>query len=173
MTGGSTCGGRLAQRAGDLFADVLRRLVDVPLEDEPDRDARACRRRAATRIWSTPATPLSACSSGSATDELISSGLAPGSAHVDGDGGRVGLRQQVDAEIAEGEQARHDQRHDQHGRECRAADAEFGETHRPASPGRVAGGGSWRDCLPCGQAFDVVSHDRRCRRLMPSRISTR
>jgi hypothetical protein len=39
--------------------------------------------------------------------------------------GRIGLREEIDAEVAEREQAEHDQRHHQHRREHWPADAEF------------------------------------------------
>ena len=69
--------------------------------------------------------PLSAFSIGMITAEVISSGAAPGSRseHVHGRG--IGAREQIDAEIAERKDAEHHQRHDEHRREHRSADAEF------------------------------------------------
>ena len=53
-------------------------------------------------------------------------GARAGQVEVDDDGRGIRLRQQIDAEIAEREDARHDEQHDQHRREDRAADAEIG-----------------------------------------------
>ena len=77
MTGGSTCGGSWpiapatfsrTSCAASLMSRSSTNLTVMRALPTPRRDS----------IWSTPATPLSACSSGSAIDELISSGLAPG-----------------------------------------------------------------------------------------------
>ena len=49
----------------------------------------------------------------------------------DADGRRIGLREQVDAEAAEREDAEHHQRHHEHRGEDRAADAEIQTARRP------------------------------------------
>ena len=79
------------------------------------------------RAWisSIPDTPLIASSIGSTTEDDISSGLAPGSEQRDAHGGGVGLGEEIDAEAAEREHPEDHERHDQHRREDRAADAEF------------------------------------------------
>ena len=77
ITGGSTCGGRRPiapatfsriSCAASLMSRSRTNLMVMRALPTPRRDS----------IWSTPATPASACSSGSAIEELISSGLAPG-----------------------------------------------------------------------------------------------
>ena len=72
-----------------------------------------------------PAMPLSAFSIGMTTAVVISSGLAPGSRSETLTVAGIGLREEIDAEIAEREDAEHHQRHHQHRREDRPADAEF------------------------------------------------
>ena len=72
-----------------------------------------------------PETPLIASSIGSTTEVDISSGLAPGSASATLTVAGSALREQVDAEVAEREDAEHHQRHHQHRREDRPADAQF------------------------------------------------
>ena len=76
-------------------------------------------------ISSMPETPLSASSIGSTTDDAISSGLAPGSDSATLTVAGIGLRKQVDAEVAEREDAEHHERHHEHRGEHRPADAEF------------------------------------------------
>ena len=76
-------------------------------------------------IWSMPAMPLSAFSIGMMTADVISSGDAPGSRSDTLTWRGIGLREEIDAEVAEREDAEHDQRHDQHRGEDRPADAEF------------------------------------------------
>ena len=54
---------------------------------------------------------------------LVGRGARQPQRHVDLGG--IGLREEIDAEVAEREQAEHDQRHHQHRREHRPADAEL------------------------------------------------
>ncbi len=62
----------------------------------------------------------------------------------DGDGREVDVREEVETEALEREPAEHDERHDEHGREDGAADAEVGEGHGGPS---AAIGRAWRrDC---------------------------
>ena len=58
---------------------------------------------------------------------VISSGDAPGQPERDVDGRRIGLGKEIDAEIAEREDAEHHERRDQHRGEDRPPDAEFGQ----------------------------------------------
>ncbi len=158
MTGGSMLWRRVADRAGDLLADVVGGVVEVALEDEPDGDVgRAPRVIGAPCISSMPAMPLSASSIGSMTDVAISSGLAPGSRseHVHGRG--VGLREQIDAEIAERKDAEHHERHHQHRGEDRTADAEFGQ-HGPLSV-RSADRRTRRDLEAIREPLDIARRD--------------
>ncbi len=128
-----------AHRAGHLFTNVLGRLVDVPFEDESDGDARIAHTEPRFNL----------VDAGNARQRLLERfghrrahfvGARAGQAHVDGHGGRVSLRQQIDVQIPEGEEARDHQGHDQHGGECRASDAELGESHRRSPAGAAVRG---------------------------------
>ena len=72
-------------------------------------------------------------------------GRGAGQRRADGDGGQVDGREAVDAELEVAAAADHDQRQDQHGREDRPADTDFGELLHAASaharrrPGRRSG----------------------------------
>ena len=77
--------------------------------------------------------PLSAFSIGMITAEVISSGAAPGSRSDTLTVAGSALRKQVDAEIAEREDAEHDERHHEHRGEDGPADAEFRQ-HRLTPP---------------------------------------
>ena len=71
----------------------------------------------------------SASSMGRTTWVVTSSGVAPGRRIVDVDGGGVGAREEVDAEVAEREDPQDHQEADEHHREDGAPDAELGKTH--------------------------------------------
>ena len=83
-----------------------------------------------------PETPLIACSIGSMTDDDDLVGARAGQRQRDVDRRRIGAREQIDAEIAEREDAEHHERHDEHRGEHRTADAEFRQHDRltPARP---------------------------------------
>ena len=85
-----------------------------------------------------PETPLIASSIGSIDRRrhLVRARAGQRQRHVDGR--RIGLREQIDAEVAEREDAEHDQRHHEHRGEDRPADAEFREHagYLPAIAGR-------------------------------------
>jgi hypothetical protein len=116
---------QILDRLRHLLAHVLRRVVDVPLEDELERD---------------PAVPLAdhrrhLVDAGNAAQRLFGRlddgavqflGAGAGQVEVDHDGRRVRLRQQIDAEIAEREHTRDHEQHHQHGGEDRASYAEVG-----------------------------------------------
>ncbi len=124
MTGGSTCGGtffialatfsRTSLAASLMSRSSTKRTVIIALPSVMRAD-----------ISSMPETPLSVSSIGSTTEVAISSGLVPGSEQRDVDGRGIGLGKQVDAEIAEREDAEHHERHHEHRREDRTADAQF------------------------------------------------
>ena len=72
--------------------------------------------------------PLTAAidsSSGRMTCEVTSSGLAPGKLNTHVNGGGVGAREQVDAQIHEAEHSHDNQEQDQHEGEDRSLDADF------------------------------------------------
>ena len=134
MTGGSTSGGTLriapATFSRTVFAASSR-----------SRPSRNCTVMLAlppaftlARSWSMPAMPLSAFSIGMITAEVISSGDAPGQPerHVNGRG--IGLGEQIDAEIAEREEAQHHERHHQHRGEDGPSDADFRQHGYSVSP---------------------------------------
>ncbi len=111
-------------RARDLLAHVVGGVVDLALEDEADGDLAAAFGDAR----------LDLVDAGDAADGLFHR-LDDRRRHLvragarqlqrDADGGRVGLREQVDAEAAEREDAEHHQRHHQHRGGDRTADAEL------------------------------------------------
>ena len=76
-------------------------------------------------ISSMPETPLIASSIGSTTDGRHLVGAGAGQRELDVDRRRVGLREEIDAEIAEREDAEHHERHHQHRGEHGTANAEF------------------------------------------------
>ena len=117
-------------------------------------------------IWSMPAMPLSAFSIGMMTADVISSGAAPGQPERHVDGRRIGLREQIDAEIAEREDAQHDERHHEHRGEDRPPDAEFRQHGYSVSA--VDG-----HLHAVGQVVDVGERDRARRASTPPRISMR
>ena len=133
MTGGSSCGGtffiapatfsRTSLAASLMSRSSTNRTVIVALPSLMRAD-----------ISSMPETPLSVSSIGSTTDVAISSGLAPGSDSETLTVAGIGLGKQVDAEIAEREDAEHDERHHEHRREDRPADAEFRQHALAPSP---------------------------------------
>ena len=115
MTGGSSVRRHVPDRAGHLLAHVVGGVVDVALEDEPDRDLRVPSAMRA-EISSIPETPLIASSIGSTTDVDISSGLAPGSdsATLTVAGSAFGNRSTPRS--AERERSEHHERHHEHRR---------------------------------------------------------
>ena len=117
------------------------------------------------RSWSMPAMPLSAFSIGMMTAEVISSGAAPGSRSETLTVAGSALRKQIDAEIAEREDAQHHERHDQHRGEDRPADAEFRQHGYSASA--VDG-----DLHAVGEIVDVGQRDA-SPSFTPPRISMR
>ena len=115
-----------ADGARHLLAHVVGGVVEVPLEDEADGDLAAAFGNAR----------LDLVDPGHAADRLFHRlddrrrhlvGARAGQEQRDAHRRRVRLREEVDAEAAEGERAQHDERHDQHRREHRTADAEFRE----------------------------------------------
>ncbi len=124
MTGGSTSGGtffialatfsRTSLTASLRSRSSTKRTVIIALPSVMRAD-----------ISSMPETPLIVCSIGSTTDVVISSGLAPGSDSVTLTVAGSALGKQVDAEIAEREDAEHHERHHEHRREHRPPHAQF------------------------------------------------
>ena len=126
MTGGSSSGGGALDRAGHLLADVIGRVVEVALEDEPDGDP--------GRAFGDAR--LNLVDAGDAADGLfhrLDDGggdfvrAGAGQAQLHADCRRVRFRKEIDAEVAEREQTQHDQRHHEHRRGDGPADAEFRE----------------------------------------------
>ena len=111
------------------------------------RCPRVMRRRASRRCRTTP---LSASSIGSTTDvdHLVGARAGQQQRHVDRGG--IGFREQVDAEVAEREDAEHHERHHEHRREDGPADAEFGE--HVATPSYAA---STATFIAVGERVDV------------------
>ena len=129
--------------AGHLLADVVRGVVEVALEDEADGDLAAALGDARLDLVD----PRDAADRllhrlDHRRRHLVRAGAGQEQDHADG--GRVGFGIEVDAEAAERERPEHDQRHDQHRREHRAADAEIRQhagaparrTARPTPDGR-------------------------------------
>ena len=117
---------RALDGAGHLFPDVVRGVVEVAFEHEADgdpglafRDARlnlVDARDAADRLFHRL---------DDRRRDLVRAGAGQEQLHAHGR--RIGLREEVDAEVAEREQAEHDQRHHEHRRGDGPADAEFRE----------------------------------------------
>ena len=98
-----------------------------------------------------PLMVLTASSILSVTSVSICSGAAPGRRVVTDDGRDVDVREPIDAELAEREEADDGQREDQHRREDRAADAERG---KPLHDGYLAD-----DADAVDELLDVAGRD--------------
>src|SRR5262249_6424267 len=90
-------------------------------------------------------------------------GGGPGQTDRDVHGGGVGLREEVDPELAEGEDAERDQEGHEHDREHGPADAELGQAHGLSAAS--TGAPSARSCPSRGTAILCLAKS-------PSTIST-
>ena len=118
---------QVAHRPGNLLTDVVGGVVDVALEHEAEGDGGAAFADALRQHL---------VDAGDAAQRLLErldhgrrhlGGAGPRQLHADGDRRGIGLREEVDAEVAEGEDAQHHQRHDEHGGEDGPADAQLGK----------------------------------------------
>ena len=113
------------ESAGHFLADVAGRVVDVALEHELDRDLRAAFVDPLRRHF---------VDAGDAAERFLHR-LDDGAGHFIGARARqlqrhrhrggIGLREQIDAEIAEREDAQDDEAHDEHRGEDRTANAQL------------------------------------------------
>ena len=124
ITGGSSSRRHALDRAGDLLAHVVDGVVEVALEHEADGDVGLALADARRDL----------VDAGDAADRLLHRlddrrrhlvGARAGQRQRDVDRRRIGAREEIDAEVAEREDAEHHQRHHQHRGEHGTADAEF------------------------------------------------
>ena len=115
---------QLLERLGDLLPHVLCRVVDVPLQDEPERDPAVA--LADERLHLVDARDAAERLLGGLDDRAVQF-LGAGARQVEKDDDGRGIRfgEEIDAEIAEGEHARHDEQHHEHRREDGPPDAEI------------------------------------------------
>ena len=120
----------LADDRGDLVADVLGRRFDVALEEERDADARvALVGRRAQLVDAADRVDRFLDALGDLRFDFLGAGARQ--VDVDRDDRRVGLRHQVEAELAVRERAEHEQRRGHHDGEDRTLDADVGKHHWP------------------------------------------
>ena len=111
---------------GHFFADVVRGIVEVPLEHEADGDPRLAFGDARLDLVDTRhAADRFLHRLDDRARDLVGAGT--GELQLHAHGRRVGFREEIHAEIAEREQPEHDQRQHEHRRGHGPADAEFRE----------------------------------------------
>jgi hypothetical protein len=122
---GQRLGWNRPHRAGDLFAHGIGRVFEVALQDELDLDVGGAAGvdRCPHLIDAGDAAEGVLHRHDDGRRHLVGSGARQPQLHIDLGG--IGLREEIDAEVAEREQAKHDQRRHQHRREHRPADAEL------------------------------------------------
>ena len=165
-----------AHRGGDLVPDILRRAFDVPLQHERDRDASGALVRAGAQL-------VDAVDRVDGLLERLGDlrfdflGARARQRHRDAHDGRIGLRHQIQPELAIGKQARDDDGRREHDREHRTIDADAGNDHGYLRPlpraGALLAASPFESTTgtPAARRFRLVVA-RRSSPLRPSRIST-
>jgi hypothetical protein len=125
MIGGQHLGRHIPHRAGHFLADVVRSVVEIALEDEAHSDVgRAAGADVGGQL----------VDAGDAAERVLHRHhhrgrhlvrRGAGQLQPDVHRGRIGLREEVDAQIPEREDAQHDQRGHQHRCEHRPPHAQF------------------------------------------------